>query len=47
MFDCWLLKKKREKDTTPSVFVSSNSNWCPNPNRAESSIGLGKFEMIR
>ena len=47
MSDCWLLKKKREKEATPNAFVSSKSNWRSNPNRAESSIGLDKSEIIR
>ena len=47
MSDCWLLKKRREKEATPNAFVSSKSNWCSNPNRAESSIGLDKSEIIR
>ena len=45
--DCWLLKKRREKEATPNAFVSSNSNWHSNPNRAESSTGLDKSEIIR
>ena len=47
MSDCWLLKKRREKEATPNAFVSSKSNWRSNPNRAESSIGLDKSEIIR
>ena len=47
MSDCWLLKKRREKEATPCAFVSRKSNWCPNPNRAESSIGSDKSEIIR
>ena len=47
MADCWLLKKKREKEATPNAFVSSKSNWPPIPNRAEFSIGLDKSEIIR
>ena len=47
MSDCWLLKKRREKEATPNGFVSSKSNWRSNPNRAESSIGLDKSEIIR
>ena len=27
--------------------MSSKSNWCSNPNRVESSIGLDKSEIIR
>ena len=46
MSDCWLLKK-REKEATPNAFVSSKSNRCSNPNRAESNIGLDKSEIIR
>ena len=42
----WLLKKRREKEATPNAFVSSKSNWHSNPNRAESSIGLDKSEII-
>ena len=41
------LKKRREKEATPNAFVSSKSNWRSNPNRAESSIGLDKSEIIR
>ena len=40
MSDCWLLKKRREKE-------SSKSNWRSNPKRTESSIGLVKSEIIR
>ena len=47
MSDCWLLKKRREKEAMPNAFVSSKSNWRSNPNRAESSIGLDKSEIIR
>ena len=47
MSDCWLLKKRREKEATPNAFVSSKSNWCSDPNRRESSIGLDKSEIIR
>ena len=47
MSDCWLLKKRREKEAMPNAFVSSKSNWHSNPNRAESSIGLDKSEIIR
>ena len=47
MSDCWLLKKRREKEATPNAFVSSKSNWRSNPNRTESSIGLDKSEIIR
>ena len=47
MSDCLLLKKRREKEATPNAFGSSKSNWCLNPNRAESSIGLDKSEIIR
>ena len=47
MSDCWLLKKRREKEATPNAFVSSKSNWHSNPNRAESSSGLDKSEIIR
>ena len=47
MSDCWLLKKRREKEATPNAFVSSKSDWRSNPNRAESSIGLDKSEIIR
>ena len=47
MSDCWLLKKRREKEATPNAFVSSKSNWHSNANRAESSIGLDKSEIIR
>ena len=46
MSDCWLLKKRRE-EATPNAFVSSKSNWHSNPNRAESSIGFDKSEIIR
>ena len=45
--NCWLLKKRREKEAMPNAFVSSKSNWRSNPNRAESSIGLDKSEIIR
>ena len=45
--DCRLLKKRGEKETTPSAFVSSKSNLLSTPNRAESSIGLDKSEIIR
>ena len=45
--DCWLLKKGREKEAMPHVFVSSKSNWHLNPNRAESNIGLDKSEIVR
>ena len=45
--DCWLLKKRREKEAMPNAFMSSKSNWCLNPNRAESSIGLDKSEVIK
>ena len=38
MSDCWLLKKRREKEAKPNAFVSSISNWRSNPNRTESSI---------
>ena len=31
----------------PNSFVSSKSNWCSNPNRAESSSGLEKSEIFR
>ena len=47
MSDCWLFKKKREKEATPNPFVSSKSNWHSYPNRTESSIGLEKSEIIR
>ena len=47
MSDCWLLKKRREKEATSNAFVSSKSNWRSNLNRAESSIGLDKSEIIR
>ena len=47
MSDCWLLKKRREKEAMPNGFVSSKSNWRSNPNRAEPSIGLDKSEIIR
>ena len=47
MSDCWLLKKRREKEATPNAFVSSKSNWRSNPNRAAPSIGLDKSEIIR
>ena len=47
MSDCWLLKKRREKEATPNAFVSSKSNWRSNPNRAECSTGLDKSEIIR
>ena len=47
MSDCWLLKKRREKEATPNAFVSSKSNWRSSPNRAEPSIGLDKSEIIR
>ena len=47
MSDCWLLKKRREKEAMPNAFVSSKSNRRSNHNRAESSIGLDKSEIIR
>ena len=47
MSDCWLLKKRREKEARPNAFVSSDSNWRSNPNSAESSIGLDKSEINR
>ena len=47
MSDCWLSKKRREKEATPNAFVSSKSNWQSNPNRTESSISLDKSENIR
>ena len=47
MSDCLLLKKRREKAVTLYAFVSSKSNSCSNPNRAESSIGFNKSENIR
>ena len=47
MSDCWLLKKRREKEARPNAFVSSKSNWYSNPNGTESSIGLDKSEIIR
>ena len=47
MSDCWLLKKRRENEATPNTFVPSKSNWRSNPNRAESSVGLDKSEIIR
>ena len=47
MSDCWLSKKRREKEAMPNAFVSSKSNGGSNPNRAESSIGLEKSEIIR
>ena len=47
MSDCWLLKKRREKEATPHAFVSSKSNWRSNSNRAEYSTGLDKSEIIR
>ena len=47
MSDCWLLKKRKEKEATPNDFVSNKSNWRSNSNRAESSIGLDKSEIIR
>ena len=47
MSDCWLLKKRTEKDSMPNAFVSSKSNWHSNPNRAECSTGLDKSEIIR
>ena len=46
MSDGWLLKKRREKEATQNAFVSSKSNWHLNPNRAESSIGFDKSEII-
>ena len=46
MSDCWLLKKRRQKEATPNTFVSSKSNWRSNPNKAESTIGLDKSEII-
>ena len=45
--DCWLLKKRREKEATPNAFVSSKTNWHSVPNRAESSMHLDKSEIIR
>ena len=39
--------KRREKEATPNAFVSSKYNLRSNPNRAESSIGLKKPEIIR
>ena len=45
--DCWLLKKRIEKEATPNAFVSSKSNWHSNPNRTETSISLDKSEIIR
>ena len=47
MSDCWLLKKRTEKEVAPNVFVSSKSNWHSNLNRSESSIGLDKSEILR
>ena len=47
MSDSWLLEKRREKEATTNAFVSSKSNWHSNSNRAESSIGLDKSEIIR
>ena len=47
MSDCWLLKKRRDKEATPNAFLSNKSNWCSNLNRAESSIRLDKSETIR
>ena len=47
MSDYWLLKNRGEKKAMPNAFLSSRSNWCSNPNRAESSIGLDKSEIIR
>ena len=46
MSDCWLFKKRREKETTPNTFVSSKYSWRSNPNREESSIGLDKSKII-
>ena len=43
MSDCWLLKKRREKEAMPNTFVSSKCN----PDRTESSIGVDESEIIR
>ena len=47
MSDCWLLEKRREKEVTPTSFVSSKSNKCSILNRAKSGIGILKPEFIR
>ena len=41
------VKKKKEKDATANVFVSSKFTWHLYLNRAESSITLNKSEIIR
>ena len=45
MSDCWLLKKKREKEATANA--SSKYDRHSSPNRTESSIGLAQSEIIR
>ena len=47
MSDCWLLKKRIEKEATLSAFMSSKTNCRSNPNRTESSTGLDKSEITR
>ena len=47
MSDSWIFEKRTEKEAMPNTFMSSKSNWRSNPNRAESSIGLDKSEIIR
>ena len=47
MSDCWLLKKKKEKEATPNAFVSSKSKWLSIHNRPESGISLDKYAIIR
>ena len=47
MSDCWLLKKKDKRRQHPTPFYLANLTGIKNPNRAESSVGLDKSEIIR